>query len=78
MRSMLKKKLTAMARDMGTVINHSFYTSMLKITQEKYEKQYVNALDAWTAAMNGKGAHLIEGLIPDKALESDDDESVEL
>ena len=76
-------KLADMITEIWATVDHSFYQGMRKAVHEEYDDEYLRDVGAWTATMNEKGAHLVQELIPDKDLQSDDgddddDESVEL
>ncbi len=81
MRKRLKKKLVNLLSEIWEVLDHDFYRALKKIAQNDYVDDYKSRADAWAAAMNNKAAHLIDGLLPDKDLESesedDDDEDDE-
>ena len=73
MRTLLKKKLAEMVGEMWTVCSHSFYQGMWNAVKEGYDKEYQHDVGAWVATMNSKGAPLVEELIPDKEVASDDE-----
>jgi len=69
MRAILKKKVFETASEVWAFVDHEFYQGVVNMVDEVYEKKYHHDEGAWTAIMNGKGAHLVEELIPDKEVE---------